>query len=153
MGARVKDIDRGWKKIRREVKRTPGKMEIIVGIQGSDASQDHGGITNAELGALHEFGAPAAGIVQRAFMRGTIEREGRKYQDMTKDAASRLSIGRGLRGQLEIIGLIVVADIRKTFNQSIGLAPLKPATIAAKGSSKPLIDIGTLRNSITSVVT
>lgn len=151
--ARVKDIDRGWKKIRKEVNRTPRKMEIIVGIQGSEAGQDNGGLTNAVLGTIHEFGAPSAGIEQRAFLRGTIEREGKKYQKLTLAAASRLSIGQGLRKQLEVIGLVVVADIKKTFNQSIGLAPLKAATIAAKGSSKPLIDIGTLRDSITSVVT
>ena len=152
MASGVRDIDHGWKKIRREVRRTPRKMEIIVGIQGSQASQDNGGLTNAVLGTIHEFGAPKAGIVQRAFLRGTIEREGKKYQELVKDAAARLSIGQGLRKQLEIIGLVVVADIKKTFNQSIGLAPLKAATIAAKGSSKPLIDVGTLRESITSVV-
>lgn len=149
MASTVKDIDRGWRKILRQIKRTPPEHVVIVGIQGSEASEDHEGVTNAQLGVIHEFGAPARGIPERSFLRSTIDREQRKINKLLKGAASRLSIGQGLKASLGIVGEFAVAAIRKTFDRSIGLVPLKAATIERKGSSSPLIDEGQLKGSIT----
>lgn len=152
MAANPKVIDRGWKKFLNRIRKTPPEFVILVGIQGEQASADNGGITNANLGAIHEFGAPEAGIPQRSFLRSTIDRNNKKYLKLMEKQAARLSIGKGIKDGLELIGEIAVADVRKTFTQSIGLAPLKDATIRSKGSSKPLIDTATLLGSITAKV-
>ena len=47
----------------------------------------------------------------------------------------------------EKIGIIIVNDIKTTMVTG-NFTPLKSSTIKAKGSTKPLIDTGELRNSI-----
>lgn len=151
---RVQDIDRGWKRIKRAILKTAPDMVVVVGIQGDDAGEENGdsGFTNAQLGVIHEFGAPKAGIPERAFLRGTVDRVQKQINKQLANAGAQLSIGNGPRKTLELLGVFVVGEIRKTFDRSIGLAPLKAATIARKGSSKPLIDEGQLKGSITSTV-
>ncbi len=51
----VKDIDRGYKKIKQELIKLR-KQEVAVGLQAGDMTQD-GKMTVAQLGAIHEFGA------------------------------------------------------------------------------------------------
>lgn len=153
MATGIRDIDRGWKKFLRGISKHKKEVVIIVGIQGKEAAEERDGISNAALGAIHEFGAPGAGIPQRSFLRSTVDRERRKYETEMRKIAVRISKGQGTRSEFEKIGLLAVADIHRTFSNSIGLVANAPATIAAKGSSKPLVAIGALRNSITSVVT
>lgn len=148
----VRDIDRGWKKFLRGISKHKDEVVIIVGIQGKEAAAERDGITNAALGAIHEFGAPGAGIPQRSFQRSTIDRERRKYETAMQKIAVRISDGKSTRSEFEKIGLLAVSDIKRTFNSSIGLVANAPATIAAKGSSTPLIDIAVLRDSHTAVV-
>lgn len=150
--AKVEVRDRGWKAIRQQFLKTKPRLELTVGVQGTDASQDHDGITNAALAAIHEFGAPAAGIPERSFLRSTISRENKKYLKLLQNAGKNALAKVPAKKSLEILGEIVVADVRKTIDRSIGLKPLKAATVARKGSSKPLIDTGQLKGSITAVV-
>ena len=51
----VKDIDRGYKKIKQELIKLR-KQEVAVGLQAGDMAND-GKMTVAQLGAIHEFGA------------------------------------------------------------------------------------------------
>lgn len=53
----VIDIDRGWNKLRDELKRTSELGHVKVGVLGEQAAADRGGITQAQLAAVHEFGA------------------------------------------------------------------------------------------------
>lgn len=48
--------DLGLREIAREMKAADG-IRTTIGIQGTEASADHNGISNANLGAVHEFGA------------------------------------------------------------------------------------------------
>lgn len=50
----VKDIDRGYKKIKQELIKLR-KQEVAVGLQAGDMAND-GKMTVARLGAIHEFG-------------------------------------------------------------------------------------------------
>ena len=128
---------------------------VTVGIQGAAAAEDRGaGETNASLAAIHEFGAPAAGIPSRPFMRGTVEREQSLIARMLDRAARRGAMPQGnLLRELGVVGERVRAEMIRTIDNTIGLAELKQATIDAKGGkSRPLIDSGTLKNSITHVV-
>ena len=61
------------------------EYSVKVGIQGVNASEKHktaypsGVLTMVELGSIHEFGAPSAGIPQRAFIRGLVDAEPEKW--------------------------------------------------------------------------
>ncbi len=48
-------------------------LRASIGIQDSEAAGDHDGIDNANLGAVHEFGAPSVGIPERSFMRAPFD--------------------------------------------------------------------------------
>jgi len=55
---KVKDRDRGWKKLRRELQKRPQATE--VGVRGEQGARREGDIDNVTLGAVHEWGATIA---------------------------------------------------------------------------------------------
>lgn len=147
VAVRVVDRDLGWRKLGREVRKR-GAF-VTVGIHGEDDSRA-GGIGNVELGTVHEFGSERAGIPERSFIRSTLDRNIGAYRTMIRDLGNRVYATLITTEQaLELVGLKVASDIRKTISR--GLKPvLKPATIAARefGGTKPLIDRGDLQRSI-----
>lgn len=116
-------------------------MELHIGVLG-DAGFHDAEMTNAELAAIHEFGAPRANIPERAHIRGTFDAKQTAWQAL----AAKLLRG-VIQGKLEpeqalgILGEQAVADMRAFVRAGVEPA-LKPATIRRKGSSAPLIDTG-----------
>lgn len=132
---------------------------VLVGIPADKASRKDGEpINNASLLYVHENGAPEAGIVARPTLKPGVEsvkddltaifeKTGKAALDGRPDAVDR---------GFNIAGLKAQAAVRAKFG-SAELAPLKPATIAARKrrgrtGDKPLIDRGELRNAINYVV-
>lgn len=152
MAAGVEDKDRGWDAIRSNVKRADGAV-VAIGIQGPEAGavvHDDTALSNVELGVIHEFGAPGAGIPERSFIRSTFDAKVGEWTRLMVDVAEKIydtppAVPLRL---LDITGQKVRADIINAINQGIPPA-LQQATIDAKGSSKPLIDTGQLKGSIT----
>lgn len=109
------------------------------------------GMSNVQLAVLHEFGSPAAHIPERSFVRSTFALMRAKYVEKVKAYLVK-GIYSGKRTYLEFLGLIglrMAADMKARFTDSSNGWPANaPSTIAAKGSSKPLIDTGALRASI-----
>lgn len=134
---------------------TLGGMVLRVGILGAGASTLEAGssMTLAEIGMLHEFGAPGANIPERSWFRSAIAAHRADIAALHIGTFKKILAGtlEPLAG-LELIGLQIVAWIKAGI--IAGIAPaLAASTIAAKGSSKPLIDHGQLINSITYQVT
>lgn len=150
MTTRIIDDDRIWKKMRRAFNTGGGR--VLVGIQGKNAQIDRDGLTNVVLGMIHEFGTIDGDIPERSFIRATIDANIDKYFKVTAKLSAKVVVGEMTEKRaLEILGLLVVSDIQGFIEA--GIAPaLKPATIARKGSSVPLIDTSVLKNSITSEV-
>ena len=147
---RIDDIDRGWNRIVANFRKMGFGPSVTVGIQGSEALASHeGGLTNAELMALHEFGSQDGTIPSRPALRGTADRERALFQRMLGIASKRIAIDGNVRRHLGVVGVRGVAEVRRTIDRSIGIVANKPATIAAKGSSTPLIDQGVLKGAIT----
>ncbi len=148
---RVKRIDRGWKKLRRELKRQA--LVISVGVQGKEAvtksGGDEDGLTVADVAAVNELGL---GVPERSFLRSTIDSGHQKYVSLLKgiggaSVSGKLPLVRGAK----IVGEVVVGDVKRAIADGIP-PPNAESTIEAKGSSTPLIDSSQMRGSITSKV-
>lgn len=132
-----------------------GDLVARVGILGSDAGEDHDGMTNSEIGLIHEFGSESRNIPPRSFLRMPVEvRQATIVHQMTKPR-TRAKIETGdIEGVFKDLGMAAEAVIQGAFTtRGFGKwVPNAPATVAAKGSSAPLIDTGQLRRAITSDV-
>lgn len=138
-----------------------GKASVTVGVFGSKGAEPHKGestkpLTMVEIAAIHEFGAGK--IPQRSFIRSYFD------ANMPKLQAQMLKIMEGLiakavktgqpitegdrRKALNLIGVYVVGEIQRRIAAGEIVPPLAQSTIDRKGSSKPLIDKGQLRSSI-----
>lgn len=112
------------------------------------------GLTNADLGAIHEFGSKARGIPARSFLRMPIQHEANNIvKEISRDSVKLLAEGK-INELLTRLGIIAenavqLAFTTRGFNQ--WTADLM-STIGHKKSGMPLIDTGQLRRSITSKV-
>jgi phage gpG-like protein len=151
MEGSVKFNDRVWRKLLARVNNL-GDQHVRVGVFGDGQSRDDGA-SNVEIAAIHEYGSQAAGIPERSFIRATLR---------AKDASGELAsickrLARGVvrdqmdhRKALEILGAQATTWIKGAITEGDGISPpLHPATVARKGSSRPLVDTGQLINSIT----
>ena len=108
------------------------------------------GQTVIQIGIYHEFGT--VNIPKRSFLRepfNTKKKDIQKTIDMQWTAIFEKN--KNAEDALNIIG-VKATNISKGAFTTMGYgewSPLKPSTIEAKGSSRTLIDTGTLRNSIT----
>jgi hypothetical protein len=147
----IRDVDRGWKKLLREMRRA-GKSFVKVGVLDERAHRtgEDTSITNTDLALIHEFGA--GNVPERSFLRSTFDAQRGKYEQRVRTYARAMVDGKmdEMRA-LNLLGLEHVADIKRTIADGIP-PPNAPATIARKGSSTPLVDTGQLLNSVTYAV-
>ncbi len=122
------------------------KSNVEVGFLGGKAHQDSPDFTVAEIATVHEFGSDDGVIPERPFMRQTFEKNG-NYVELLAKSTRELIEGQKTSKVLFKIGETVRADMVKEIGSG-DFTPLAESTVAAKGSSKPLIDTGFLRNSI-----
>jgi hypothetical protein len=126
-------------------------VQISVGIHGEDAGEMHQGeITIGEIAAIHEFGI---GVPQRSFLRSWSMANGEKNRRISSAVLQNVLTGMAKNGsadtaQIGQIGAVFVGDIQMRISAGEIIPPLSEETIAAKGSSTPLIDTGQLRSSI-----
>ena len=131
------------------------QTEVVVGIP-KEANTGRGLVTNAELMYIHENGSPANNIPPRPALKLGLSDETARNQirQMLLTGMRTALTGNVSKAQTfyEKAGMVGASSVKKIFGQSPPLAPNKPATIARKGSSKPLIDTGALQSSITYAV-
>lgn len=132
---------------------------IKVGILSSTNARQDSELNNAEIGFIQEFGRMEnPHIPARSFLRMPLREHLQKKLEKSK-AFSEKSIEKAIQdGNAEYLvkqlGALAEQIILEAFETSGDgkWAPNAPYTIAMKGSSKPLIDTGELRKSITSKV-
>ncbi|BBE08584.1 Uncharacterized protein MCB1EB_0423 [Mycoavidus cysteinexigens] len=131
-----------------------GQKEICVGVIAKTASRkdQKARFSNAQIAAVHEFGAPNKGIPARPFLRSTLIRNKQVYTEalatqMRKSVKQRQSAEQAYQA----VGLKAASDVQHEIRHGAH-TPLKTTTIQRKKSSQPLIDIGQLHQSITSIV-
>lgn len=152
------------------LKRGLGKaFETHVGILGNKTNRSAVGkeknaeLTNAELGAIHEFGVrnEKTRMPQRSFLAMPLRRNAKELfekrqklqQYLNKAIENGTPPEEAWRKAHEELGIVGEQIVQGAFEQSgPGWAKLKPATIARKKSDKILIDSAQLRRSVTSRV-
>lgn len=146
MGFGFTDLTPEGKKYFRELKKMTD-MEIQVGFQGDQKYED--GTSIAQVAAINEFGA--SDIPERPFMRQSFENHEGELQAAC-DAAQRLvSSGGSAEQALQQIGVVAKGLVQDEIVNG-GFAPNAESTIKKKGSEQPLIDTGTMRQSVNFVV-
>ncbi|MGY2438562.1 hypothetical protein [Pseudomonas sp. SDO52101_S400] len=135
--------------------------QVLVGIPASKATREEGDaepINNAQLGHIHEYGAPASNIPARPFLIPGVARAQESINGHLQKAAKAAMDGNEEKVDVELnaTGLVAQAGARYEINNG-DLAPLSDRTLAARRKRgrtgiKPLIDTGQLRNAITYVI-
>lgn len=128
---------------------------VNVGLPGQNSPQavdsdgNPAGMTVAQLGVIHELGSPARNIPPRSFMGQTQAKNWDSLKKNTK-GVSKLVLNLRLHPQraLMLLGNWYEGRIKHQIKNGYYI-PLKPATIAKKKSSRPLIDTAQMRNSVT----
>lgn len=144
--------DRVWRELRRRL-RALGKVgaHVKVGVFGSAGAHAGSGISMVEIAAVHEFGSPSIGVPSRSFIRAGILEKKEEMQKFLVALAKQVVTSQSrsaVTQALEKLGLWAQTAVKKKITGGDIPPPLAPATIARKGSSKPLVDTGQLVNSI-----
>lgn len=104
------------------------------------------GTSVAMVAAIHNYGAPAAGIPPRPFFSNMIADKSPEWPDAIAGLlkSTRYDVDETLKRTGETIaGQLLDSILNGKY------APLKPATIARKGFDQPLVDTGRMKDSIT----
>ena len=106
------------------------------------------GTSVAYVATIQEFGAPAVNIPPRPFMRPTVTQQKDTWVKILAQDVPKVALGKmSAFDALDKVGIQAAADIQTTIS-TIYSPPNAPATIKAKGSSKPLIDTGYMYASV-----
>ncbi len=120
---------------------------IDVGVIGPNASKAEGpGVTVGDVATWAELGL---GQPMRSWLRAYFEENESKIMDRVSKEMQAVIKGRSQKKALKRIGVFFVGQIQERISDKIP-PPNAPSTIAAKGSSTPLINTGQFRTSITS---
>lgn len=137
------------RRLREIQQRLTDQKRVYVGLpEGSGDSED--GTPLVEIGAIHEFGAQH--IPERSFLRVPLRAAQKEFslafrRIMPKVARGELTIEQAL----DQIGAKAAATSQEAISAGIDPANAE-STVKRKGSSKPLIDTGRLRQAITWVI-
>jgi phage gpG-like protein len=133
---------------------------VKIGILGDGAAREPGedgkkALTNAQIGAIHEFGSAKASIPQRSFLRvpliDNLDKRLKSSGIITKQTIAKALKAGTLRPIMAKVGVIAEGIVLEAFDTNgFGKwAPLKPRTLAAKKNQQTLVETQQLRNSIT----
>lgn len=151
----VKTRDNGVAKL---LQRLGTSGEVTVGVHADKGAapkqgDDDGGMSVIDVAVIHEFGAEEVGIPRRSFIRDWQDDHAEEHARLIASEARAVVAGKlGADEALRRIGLRFQGEVQKRIAEGID-PPLAQRTINRKGSSKPLIDTGQLRASITNEVT
>lgn len=145
-------------KVLASIQELAGK-QVLVGIPATKAEREDGEpINNAQLGYIHEYGAPASNIPARPFLIPGVAHAQESINNHLQKAAKAAMNGNDEKVDVELnaTGLIAQAGARNEINNG-AFEALSAKTLAVRRKrgrtgDKPLIDTGQLRNSITYVI-
>lgn len=148
------NADRAKRSVSALAKKLQTRAHVLVGVQQGSGNYDDGP-TIATIAAANHFGTTTEpAIPARPFLDVAIEENKRKYSSIVERQISDVLDGKKTIEQvLDSVGSRAAADVQDFIND-LSTPPNAPSTIAAKGGeSNPLVNDGTLRQSIHHQVT
>ena len=142
--ANVKDIDRGWNNIVRELERAKA-LEVAVGILEGSQSE---GTSIAEYASYNEFGTDD--VPSRPFMAISFDENVAEINaDFQKQANQMVQGKKTATAALTVIGQKHAGRIQNTITGRNILPRLAESTVKAKkGSTKTLVDSGAMAKAV-----
>lgn len=150
----VRETDKQLQAVQKSIKELK-KIDVLVGIPQEEAGREQNDITNAELLYIHTNGSPANNIPPRPVVEPAIQDSKEEIGTLLKEAILKALEGDtgGAMAGMERAGTQGENAVKGWFtNPKNGWAENAESTKKKKGSSKPLIDTGQLRKSITHAV-
>ena len=124
------------------------KLQVRVGFQAGETTDD--GVSITDIAAWNELGT--AHSPPRPFLRQSVENNEAQIKAMCKAQINKIVKGEATaRDALQALGVMQKALVQKTI-KSGDFEPNAPSTVAIKGSDKPLIDTGRMRQSVSYVI-
>ena len=124
-----------------------GDTQVLVGVPTGAGSYEDG-LTIATVAAVNEFGSADGKIPARPFLHPAIQEGAPMFRRIAELRLPDVIAGKeNLLKALHQMGTLGVSLVQEKITD-IRTPPNAPSTIAKKGSRKPLIDTGALRQSI-----
>ncbi len=143
----VKDDKRRQRHIEKLLRKMSKAPHVAIGILQDETVAE--GFSMVDLATVHEYGSKNGHIPQRSFIRSTCDAKRKEHVALIDRLRSKMLSGvLTIKQALGQLGSVVEKDIVQTINRGID-PKLNLATIERKKSSKPLIDTGRLKGSIT----
>ncbi len=130
------------------------RAQVYVGVPEDHTGRNAGTVTNAALVYLHTHGSPLHGLPARPIIEPALQAPDNRALITAElgEAAKAVFSGNvsAVRAHLGRAGMLGRnAAVRWFTDARNGWAPNRPPTVRRKGSSRPLIDTGQMRRSIT----
>jgi len=143
----IKDDKRKQRRLEKLLRETQRQSHVAVGILQDEPHDEH--FSMVDLAMVHEYGSRDGRIPARSFIRSTCDAKRKEHLELIRTLQEKILLGRLTTKQaLTQLGEVVAKDMVQTINEGIEPALLEE-TIRRKKSSKPLIDTGRLKGSIT----
>ena len=129
------------------------KLQVRVGYQQGEDFYDEEGkkVDVLDVAMFNELGTSRT--PSRPFMRNSVDDNADKISNFCKSKLKGIANGsENAEMVLKAIGAMQVGLVQKTIREG-DFVPNAPSTIARKGSDKPLIDTGLMRQSVHYVIT
>lgn len=145
---KTKEIDRGFKRILKELKKLEHKPFVKIGFpaESSKTNDEHGKlVTVLDVAIWSEFGT--INMPERSFMRASFDKNRTKYLKLNKKLLTDIYSGKKtVEKSLDILGETILNDI-KTFLISGEVEPKSLRALFEGG--KTLVDTAQMLNSLT----
>lgn len=122
--------------------------EIFVGFQSGKVTDDNG-VDIANIAAFNELGTSRAPA--RPFLRKSVDENGERIQTACAAFAKQVVDGGTAETALKGLGVFAKTLVQQKITDG-DYEPNAPSTIKAKGSDKPLIDTGRMRQSVEYII-
>lgn len=122
--------------------------EVRIGFQHGEASEDDG-TDICDIAAWNELGTEH--IPSRPFLRKSVDENEGKINQFLQAEARSLASGKTAETLLNEIGNFQKSLVQEKITEG-SFTPNAESTIRRKGSSKPLIDTGRMRQSVNYVI-
>lgn len=120
------------------------EKEVRIGFQHGEA-QDENGVDICDIAAFNELGTSK--IPSRPFLRDSVDNNEAKINSFLQKRTQDIANGASAEKILKQIGVFQKGLVQEEIVNG-SFVPNSEATIRRKGSSKPLIDTGRMRQSV-----